>query len=581
MNAPLNAAAQVVRHSTARILLEGLAEIGVEYLFCNFGTDHAPVIEEMARMEEDGAPFPRPILCPHENTAMHMAAGYALATGRAQGVMVHVDVGSANAAMGMHNLFRTRIPVLLMAGKAPYTSYGELAGTRDDYVHFVQEPLDQGSLVRPFAKWEYNLPSGVVAKEALRRAHTLMHSDPQGPVHLMLTRETLAERWDASAIRSFSESRHGPQRAAGADPDRVQDLARRLLAAQRPLLITGYGGRSRRTSNAIERLSRLTGTRVVENSPIINIGREFAGYAGFNSAPFVPHCDFGLLIDVDVPWIPRDVSPHPAAFWAQIDVDTVKATIPMWSFPSHLRIQGDSGRVLEQLADAIEQAATPAFRAAAAERWRVMESESTERKGKAAALASDPGSVDAINPEYFAAQLGARLGAEDTVLAEAVTNNPVLARQIPRPLAGTMIRHGGSGLGAAGGLALGVKLARPEHVAVQIIGDGGSYFGNLDSVFAVSCENGLPIFSIIIDNGGWNAVKDATLRVYPDGTAKRRDSFRSRLPKGMDFAHLAAVSGAHGERLDDPAQVPDAIERCLAAVKGGRSALLHVRVKTI
>ena len=43
-------------------------------------------------MEAAGLSFPKPILCPHENTAMHMAGGYALATGRGQGVMVHVDV---------------------------------------------------------------------------------------------------------------------------------------------------------------------------------------------------------------------------------------------------------------------------------------------------------------------------------------------------------------------------------------------------------------------------------------------------------------------------------------------------------
>ena len=81
----------------------------------------------------------------------------------------------------MHNLYRSRLPVLLMAGKAPFTTHGELTGTRDNYVHFVQEPFDQGSLVRPYIKWEWTLPSGVVVKEALRRAHTIMQSEPEGP----------------------------------------------------------------------------------------------------------------------------------------------------------------------------------------------------------------------------------------------------------------------------------------------------------------------------------------------------------------------------------------------------------------
>ena len=155
------------RHSAAHYFLEGLNEIGFDYLFCNFGTDHAPLIEAMASFKKAGRKMPAIILCPHENTAVHMAAGYAIATGRGQGVMVHVDAGTANAAMALHNLCRARIPVMLMAGKAPYTTRGELLGTRDTYVHFVQEPFDQASVVRPYTKWEYNLPSGVIAKEAL------------------------------------------------------------------------------------------------------------------------------------------------------------------------------------------------------------------------------------------------------------------------------------------------------------------------------------------------------------------------------------------------------------------------------
>ena len=181
----------VTDFSRAYYLLEGLNEIGIEYLFCNLGTDHAPIIEEMAHRRKRGEAMPKVVRCPHENTAAHMAGGYALVTGRGQGVLVHVDVGTANAANAMHNLYRSRLPVLLMAGKAPYTTHGELVGTRDTHVHFVQEPFDQGSLVRPYTKWEWTLPSGVVVKEALRRAHSIMQSEPRGPVYLMMQRETL------------------------------------------------------------------------------------------------------------------------------------------------------------------------------------------------------------------------------------------------------------------------------------------------------------------------------------------------------------------------------------------------------
>src|SRR5205085_11524635 len=159
-----------------------------------------------------------------------------------QGVLVHVDVGTANTANAMHILYRSRLPVLLMAGKAPFTTHGELTGTRDNYVHFVQEPFDQASLVRPYIKWEWTLPSGVVAKEALRRAHSLMQTEPKGPVYLMLPREILTELWADDDVHSYPAERFGSASSAGADPKLVEQLAEKLVAARNPILLASYAG---------------------------------------------------------------------------------------------------------------------------------------------------------------------------------------------------------------------------------------------------------------------------------------------------------------------------------------------------
>src|SRR5690349_827752 len=101
--------------STAHYLLEGLNDLGVEYLFSNFGTDHAPIIEAMAQWKKEGRLYPEVLICPHENTAIHMASGFAMATGRGQVVFVHVDAGTANSTMGVQNSRRARLPILLMA----------------------------------------------------------------------------------------------------------------------------------------------------------------------------------------------------------------------------------------------------------------------------------------------------------------------------------------------------------------------------------------------------------------------------------------------------------------------------------
>jgi len=88
----------------------------------------------------------------------------------------------------------------------------------------------------------------------------------------------------------------------------------------------------------------------------------------------------------------------------------------------------------------------------------------------------------------------------------------------------------------------------------------------------------LPIFTVVLDNSGWSAVKEATLRVYPDGEAKATNQYEALLAPDMNFAKLAEAAGAHGELVEDPEAVPAAIGRCLAAVRGGQAAVLHARV---
>jgi acetolactate synthase-1/2/3 large subunit len=567
----------VTTHSTAHYFLEALVETGIEYLFCNFGTDHAPIIEEVATWSKAGRKLPKIVVSPHENVAMHMAGGYALMTGKGQGVLVHVDAGTANAAMGMHNLYRNRIPVLLMAGTAPYTSFGELTGSRDTYVHFIQQPMDQASIVRPYVKWEYTLPAGVTAKETLRRAHTIMQSEPKGPAYLMLPRETLTQHWEEQSVHSFPAEHFGPADSGGADPELVERVAARLLAAKHPLLITAYAGRDPAASDAIARLAELAGIRVVDFLSVVNIGRDFPCFGGF-APDTLAECDVGLMVDVDVPWIPVQMRDNPATFWAQIDVDVLKGASPIWSFPANLRLQGRSARILTQLREAVERLATPQFRAAAAQRVAALKAAQAERAQHTARLAADKGKPGEINLHYLCAELAKQIGPDDIVLNEAVTRQAIINAQIPRPKPATMIANGGGGLGCSGGFALGIKLARPAATVVQVVGDGTFYFNNPPAVLATAKQYDLPIFTVVIDNTGWGAVKGSVLRVYPQGDAKQQDEFQSQLAAGIDFAKMAEGFGAHGERLTDPEAVPAALARCLEAVRGGRSALLHASV---
>ena len=560
-------------------LLQGLVDLGIEYLFCNLGTDHAPLIEEMAHWREQGRAFPNLILCPHENTAVHMAGGYAVATGRGQAVLVHVDAGTANAAMGLHNLCRTRIPVLLIAGRAPMSTFDGATGGRDTYVHFIQEPFDQASVVRPYVKWEYNLAWPSMAHEVVSRAGAVMQSDPTGPVYLTLPREVLAAPVDAASVGAYGHQNHLPVKAQGADASAVRAIAEQLMRSDNPMLVTAYAGRNREAPALIEKLAVLCGMRVCEfNTIYMNIRRDSPYFAGYNPAAFTEQADFGLMVDVDVPWIPKTTRVNPNAYWAQLDVDAIKRDIPMWGFPLNARIEGDSVRLIVQLIEIIESSATPEFKTKAAARGLAFKTAHAQNKQKAASLAQAKGVVNAINPHYLCAVMGQKIEMHDVVLNEAIRNTMAVFEQIPREVPGSLMGLSGGGLGFSAGTALGIKLAQADNRVIHFVGDGSFYFSNPSSVYAVANQYGLPILTVLLDNGGWSAVKESTLRMYPQGEAKSTNQFASDLGYSTDFAAIAEAAGAHGERLTDPEQVEAAIERCLAALDAGRSALLHVRI---
>src|SRR5258706_1480664 len=441
-----------------------------------------------------------------------------------------------------------------------------------DLSHFIQEPFDQAGIVRPYAKWEWTLPSGVMTKETLRRAHTVAHSDPMGPVYLMLPRETLTQTWDEAAMRPFPQERYGAVSAGAADAAAVAQIADKLLSARHPVMVTSYAGRKLEAPALIEEIARLAGIRVFEAGPLyLNISRASPFFAGM--MPAIAEADVGLLVDVDVPWIPKHTKENPQTWWAHIDVDVVKECFPIWGFASNARVQGDSVLILRQLLEALKAKATPAFRDAVTKRMEAIKREGDERRAGLAKQAADKGKSGAINPHYLCAEISKAIGDDAIGANEGIRHGPILNHQIKRTKPGSSKGFAGGGLGSSSGTALGVKLARPEATVLQMVGDGGVYFGNPSSAYAVSKQYKLPIFTVLFDNSGWSAVKEATLRVYPEGDAKATNEFNALLAPDIEFAKICEAAGGYGERVDDPEAVPAAIQGCLKEVRGGRSAL--------
>jgi acetolactate synthase-1/2/3 large subunit len=83
---------------------------------------------------------------------------------------------------------------------------------------------------------------------------------------------------------------------------------------------------------------------------------------------------------------------------------------------------------------------------------------------------------------------------------------------------------------------------------------------------------------LLLDNSGWSAVKESTLRVFPEGEAKASDTFHASLLPDADFSKVGEAFGAYGERVSNPDDVPAALARAVKEVRGGRAAILHLQV---
>ena len=233
--------------TVAEAYLELLAARGVDYFFGNGGTDFAPIVEAYAKRFSQEQMLPKPIPVPHEITAVAMAHGYTMVTGRPQVVMVHTIPGTANATSGIINANRSNTPMLFTAGRTPLTE-GDLSGSRDGGIHWAQESFDQGSMVREWVKWDYELRSDSDVEGVVDRALALTQSEPAGPVYLTLPREVLGRR-----IEEFSygdKPRMAPVTDRVPAPEFIEQAAKIMASAKSPMLITRASGRDPRGRGA-------------------------------------------------------------------------------------------------------------------------------------------------------------------------------------------------------------------------------------------------------------------------------------------------------------------------------------------
>jgi acetolactate synthase-1/2/3 large subunit len=517
------------------------------------------------------------VLCLFELVALAAAHGYYQATGRPQAVLVHVDVGTQNLGGMLHNAQRGRAAVLIAAGRTPYTTDSSQRGTRDTYIHWLQEQFDQHGIVRNFVKWDYELRRPEQMGEVIARAMQIAASDPPGPVYLTLPREVLMT--EVGDVKQPAPELTAPARLGAGDPDALRDVAQHLVRSERPVVLTATSGRTRQGFEALVKLVTLLALPVVERRERTNFPTSHPLHQGFQPAPFVETADVILVVDSDVPYIPTQVTPRSDAMIVQIDVDPIKERIPLWSFPLTSAIRADSARALELVAGYAAELLTDGDKARIETRRAELTARHNERRAARQASTQAMQNTRPLTAEWLGYCIGQlqREAPECVFVDESLTSHVAVWNHVDTDEPGTMFGSGGSSLGWGLGAALGIKLARPDRPVVLVVGDGSFIFGEPLAALWASQMNQAPILAIVFNNGAYNANKAPLINAYPKGySVQGRHFVGTDLAPSPRYDLLAAVVGAAGERVEDPGEVLPALRRGLDHVRAGRSVVLDM-----
>ncbi|MGI9435109.1 MAG: thiamine pyrophosphate-requiring protein [Geminicoccaceae bacterium] len=538
---------------------------GIDWLFANAGTDFAPIIEALTRGQSANLEMPEAVAITHENVAVGMAHGFYLVTGRPQAVMFHVNVGTANALMGLINAARDNVPIFFTSGRTPVTEAGR-TGSRDLPIHWGQEMFDQAGMLREVVKWDYELRYGDQVEAIVDRALAIAMSAPKGPVYLSLPREALADPYESL---SFSDLSQMPVPAEPAPNKGATDQAAAMLSkAERPLIIIGRG--STATFKPLAALAEKLGAPVVHFwASRLGMRTDHPNHAGFDVTGWIENADVILSVDAMVPYIPIRHRPATDCVTIQIGPDPYFSNLPMRSYPAALAIQGDTAQTLKNILRATKPTASkvksrqaallPNLEKAKAERRAVAES----GQGSPMTAAWISHCIDQAKPD------------DAIVVSELGSQADFMTFKRPDGLLGHSLAGGlGWGLPAA----LGAKLAAPDRLVIAAVGDGSYMFANPIACHQVAEALDIPLLTIVFNNEVWNAVRKSTRAVYPKGHASRANRMPlSSLAPSPAYEKIVEASNGIGERIEEAAALPEALKRAVQLVmKERKQVLLNV-----
>ncbi|MFJ5339409.1 acetolactate synthase 3 large subunit [Pectobacterium sp. CHL-2024] len=529
--------------SGAEMVVRSLIDQGVKHVF---GYPGGAVLDIYDALHTVGGI--EHILVRHEQGAVHMADGYARATGEVGVVLVTSGPGATNAITGIATAYMDSIPMVVLSGQVATSLIG--------YDSFQE--CDTVGISRPIVKHSFLVKKAEDVPTILKKAFYLASTGRPGPVVVDLPKDVMNPANKLPYVYPESVSMRSYNPTVQGHKGQIRRALQTLLAAKKPIIYSGGGVINAECHEELltlaEKLNLPVTTSLMGLGGFPGTHRQCLGMLGMhgtyeaNTAMHNADVIFAVGVRFDDRTTNNLAKYCPNATVLHIDVDpasiskTVNADIP---------IVGDAKQVLTLMLELLAQDGTPQQFDALRDWWQGIE----QWRGRHCLKYSTEG--DKIKPQAVIETLHRLTEGKAYVASDVGQHQMFAALYYPFDLPRRWVNSGGLGtMGFGLPAALGIKLALPEETVICVTGDGSIQM-NIQEL-STALQYDLPVVVINLNNRFLGMVKQWQDMIY---SGRHSSSYMESLP---DFVKLAEAYGHVGISIDTPDELESKLLQALA-----------------
>ncbi len=527
----------------AGILVRALTDIGVDVVFGYPGGAVLNIYDELFKSTKL-----RHILTRHEQGAVHMADGYARASGKTGVCLVTSGPGATNTVTGIATAYMDSIPIVVFSGQVPTLMIGNDAFQEADIV----------GITRPCTKHNYLVKETKDLARIIKEAFFLASTGRPGPVLVDIPKDVLASAEEYALPNEIHVRGYHPTYEG--HPKQVESAIRLLKEKERPVIYTGGGAILSGASAELLEFARVLGIPVT--TTLMGMGAFpgtdplYMGMLGMHGTycanMAISHSDLilalGARFDDRVTGKIDEFAPHAKIIHVDIDPTSIQKNVPV-----HIPIVGDLKDVLKKMIKL-----TKGTKEASQYREKIAPWRGQVRKwAKTHPLSYKHQPKGKIKPQYVVEQIYALTKGQAIITTEVGQNQMWAAQFYKYDRPRTFLSSGGLGtMGYGFPAAIGAQVAMPGRLVVDVAGDGSIQM-NLQEL-ATAVQYRLPVKVVILNNGALGMVRQWQ-ELFFQGKYSQ-----TCLPRIPDFVKLAEAYGAAGFRATRTEEVTGVLKKGFA-----------------